>query len=184
MLNLHSLPSQKNTKRKRVGRGNASKGNYSGRGMKGQRSRSGGKSGLKLRGLKQSFLAIPKSRGFTSGRPAPQEVQVSTLERAFESGSEVSAAVLAEKGLISDSYAAVKVIGKDKLTKKLTVQLQAASKNAQEAITAAGGTFEQVPVAKRPAPAKKEAATDNTDEQQQPEQTAPQTPKKPEEPAN
>ncbi len=64
-LNLSSLVKikEKNPK-KRVGRGNASgKGSYSGRGLKGQRSRSGGKKGLKLRGLRRLSKRLPKLRG-------------------------------------------------------------------------------------------------------------------------
>ncbi len=51
-------------RRKRVGRGNASgHGTYSGRGIKGQRSRSGGKKGLKLKGLRHNIKNFPKLRG-------------------------------------------------------------------------------------------------------------------------
>ena len=61
MLGLHNLkvsPGSK-TRKRRVGRGNASgKGNYSGRGMKGQRARSGGKAGLKLKGIKKGIKVL------------------------------------------------------------------------------------------------------------------------------
>lgn len=156
MLTLHNLPSQSNKKKKRVGRGNASKGNYSGRGMKGQRSRSGGKGGLKLRGLKQSLLSVPKSRGFKSGRPRPQEINLMDLENSFEAGAEVTAAALVEKKLIDSRYKAVKVLGNGKISKSLNVKLQAASKTATEAITKAGGTFEKIGVDKKQARKEKE----------------------------
>jgi len=62
LSNLSSFRDQKPKKRK--GRGNASgRGNYSSRGMKGQRSRAGGKKGLKLKGLRQMSRSIPKQRG-------------------------------------------------------------------------------------------------------------------------
>ncbi|MCK4554160.1 hypothetical protein KAU19_04310, partial [Candidatus Parcubacteria bacterium] len=69
MLRLHNIKPNKKAvkKRKRVGRGNASgHGTYSGRGIKGQRSRSGGKSGLKRLGMKMILRNIPKKRGFKS----------------------------------------------------------------------------------------------------------------------
>lgn len=148
MLSLHTLPAQPGKKKKRVGRGNSSSGNYSGRGMKGQRSRSGGKGGLKLRGLKQSMMALPKSRGFNSGRVRPQTVSLKQLEK-FESGATVTGAELVKKGMITNARKAVKVLGTGKLTKKLTVHLQAVSKTAADAIAAAGGTFESTPLPKR-----------------------------------
>ncbi|MFH1426180.1 MAG: 50S ribosomal protein L15 [Candidatus Kerfeldbacteria bacterium] len=158
MLRLDTLPQSKGKKKKRIGRGNASKGNYSGRGMKGQRSRSGGKGGLKLKGLKQSMLATPKVRGFKSGRPANKAVNCSDLEKAFESGDTVTAKELVEKGLMRSLYQPVKILGTGTLTKKLTVKVHAASKTAKEAITKAGGTFEPVSIQKRP---KKEGSVKN-----------------------
>jgi len=69
MIGLHSIhpgPRSKKT-RTRIGRGNGSGiGTYSGRGIKGQRARSGGKSGLTARAMKPYLLRIPKSRGFAS----------------------------------------------------------------------------------------------------------------------
>jgi len=63
---------------------------------------------------------------------------------------------LLEKNLIRSIWQPVKVLGTGALTKKLTIQVQSASKTAQEAITKAGGTFEAVPMQKRP---KKERGT-------------------------
>ena len=144
MLTASRLPKTPGRKKKRVGRGNSSSGNYSGRGMKGQRARSGGKGGLKLRGLKQSMMATPKRKGFSPRYPAAQVVNVAVLEKHFEAGAEVTPSVLYTKGLIVDPKATVKILGQGALSKKLTVKVQAASKTAQEAITAAGGTFEKV----------------------------------------
>lgn len=144
MLSHHTLPKTSGKKKTRVGRGNASSGNYSGRGMKGQRARSGGKGGLKLRGLKQSFLAIPKKRGFTSPHARPQVVNLAQLDTTFDDGATVTVAALIEKGLIEDTGAPVKILSTGKLSKKLTVQAHGASKKAIEAIQAAGGAFEAV----------------------------------------
>lgn len=144
MLTLHSLPKAHGKKRKRYGRGNASKGNYSGRGLKGQRSRSGGRSGLKLRGLKQSIMALPKTRGFRSLAGASQVVSLKQLEKHFENGAVVDSAALLAKGLIQTLEAPVKILSTGKLKKALTVRVHAASKTAQEAITTAKGSFEAV----------------------------------------
>ncbi len=144
MLSLHTLPSLPGKKRQRVGRGNSSSGNYSGRGMKGQRARSGGKGGLKLRGIKQSMMAIPKLRGFKSIHPKPQVVSLATLEKMHQPGDTVTVTSLHAAGLIANPKRAVKVLASGKLSKALTVQLQQASATAKQAIEKAGGTFTQV----------------------------------------
>lgn len=142
MLTLHSLPKGSGKTKRRKGRGNASgAGNYSGRGMKGQRSRSGGKGGLKLRGLKQTFKSVPKKRGFTSPYAKAQPVNLSDLESHFESGATVDTAAVLEKGLVTSASKPIKLLGQGELTKSLTVQLPAASKSAIAAIEKAGGTF-------------------------------------------
>lgn len=141
MLSLHSLPKTSGRKSKRVGRGDSSSGNYSGRGMKGQRSRSGGKGGLKLRGLKQSILKMPKNRGFSSPHPKAQAVNLSALETHFEAGDVVTPKVLEEKGIVTNASKPVKILGSGSLTKKLTISAHGASETATKAIEAAGGTL-------------------------------------------
>lgn len=154
MLTLHTLAKGRGRLKRRRGRGNASRGNYSGRGMKGQRARSGGKGGLKLLGLKQSFLGVPKKRGFTSPQTRPQIVGVAKLEQVFAAGAEIGLKELYKAGLILSMRRPVKILGKGKLSKKFVVKTQAASQGAREAITAAGGKFEVVeltrPVASAP----------------------------------
>lgn len=144
MLTLHSFPKATGKRKLRYGRGNSKRGNYSGRGIKGQRARSGGKGGLKLRGLKQSFMGIPKSRGFRSPKSLAairQIVNLQTLEKNFNSGEVVNAAVLYKKGLILSARQPVKVLSGGRLTKKLSVRLAAASVKALAAIKAVGGDF-------------------------------------------
>ena len=81
MLTLKNLKPKKAKKAKRVGRGNASgTGTYAGRGLKGQRSRSGGKGGLKLMGLKQTFSKLPKNKGFTSPHAKLNVINIEDLE--------------------------------------------------------------------------------------------------------
>ncbi|TSC95646.1 MAG: large subunit ribosomal protein L15 [Parcubacteria group bacterium Athens1014_10] len=141
-LSLYNLkPTPKSKKRKkRVGRGNSSgHGNYSTRGMKGQRARSGGRGGLKLLGIKSTLNRIPKLKGFRSIHPKPQIVNLLDLEKRFKDDETVNAKSLLEKGLIMNSKRKIKVLGKGKLTKKLTVKLNDFSESAKEAIEKAGG---------------------------------------------
>lgn len=149
MLSLHSLQSAPHRKKKRVGRGDASRGNYSGRGAKGQRSRSGGKKGLKLRGLKQSMMAQPKSRGFSSLNAPMQIVNIGQLEHAFDAGATVDAQQLVEKQLVRSAQKVVKILGTGALTKALTVHATAVSKSAHDAILKVGGTVTLVPAPTR-----------------------------------
>lgn len=85
-LSLHTLtrdPKQK-SKKKRLGRGNSSgSGNYSGRGMKGQKSRSGGKSNLKYKGLKDRLSSIPMQKGIKPRLAKSASVSVGKLSQLF-----------------------------------------------------------------------------------------------------
>lgn len=144
MLQYHTLPHRRGKKKYRVGRGNARRGNYSGRGIKGQRARSGGKGGLKLRGLKQSMLAVPKKRGFQSANVRVQIVNLADLERVFTDGATVDRTALSAQGLIQSLRHPVKILGKGVLTKRLVVHAHAVSATAQEALRKAGGEFQQI----------------------------------------
>lgn len=143
-LNLSNLkPSKGTTKgRKRVGRGWASKGKYSGRGIKGQRSRSGGKSGLKKRGMRSVMLNIPKKRGFKSGRPDAEVVNLSGINKTFSDGVVITPKTLLAKGLISTIKNGVKVLGNGEITFKVTVKDCKVSASAAEKIAKAGGSVE------------------------------------------
>jgi len=130
--------SQKN--KKRIGRGNASgHGTYSTRGLKGQRSRSGSKKGLKLKGLKARLQKIPKLRGFKSAYPKAEPINLTVLEKNFESGSEVNIKRLHNLGLIKKNTQKVKILGAGSLTKKLTIRGCLVSTQAKEAIERSGG---------------------------------------------
>jgi large subunit ribosomal protein L15 len=141
-IGAHTITPKKDSSRtkKRVGRGNASqKGTYSGRGLKGQRSRSGGKSGGKLRGLKQSLQKVPKLRGFKSMHPKAQSVSLSTLERVAEEGVSVTSKFLKQKHVIKNTKHPVKIVASGELKKKVEVQNCLATKGAVAAIEKAGG---------------------------------------------
>jgi large subunit ribosomal protein L15 len=120
-LGLHNLKASSGStkKKKRVGRGNSSgHGTYSTRGIKGQRSRSGGKGGLKRLGLKQVILATPKRKGFTSNRPKNQTVNLSELNNNFKDGASINPQSLLRAGLIKDATASVKILGNGELKLK------------------------------------------------------------------
>jgi len=121
-LNLDTIkPAHGATKkRKTVGRGNASgHGTYSGRGLKGQNSRSGSGSGrLKRLGMKQVLLRTPKKRGFTSHKPRKQAINIEALNNYYHEGETVSPKTLLEKKLIDTMKKGVKILGKGELKVK------------------------------------------------------------------
>ena len=140
-LSLHTIQPKKGSHKtkKRVGRGLASKGRYSGRGSKGQRSRSGGKSGLKLKGIRTIMLAIPKKRGFNSNKPKAQVVNVGDLAKAFKEGSKIAPKQLLSKELISNTKVKVKILGRGTIGIKVSVSGCLVSESAKAKIEKAGG---------------------------------------------
>jgi large subunit ribosomal protein L15 len=164
-LNLSNLrPAQERKDRKRVGRGQGSgKGRYSGRGIKGQKSRAGShtmRAGFEG-GQMPMYMRVGKQRGATSKDAMPigpfrtyqQPVNVAALEQRFEAGAEVTPEALVTAGLLKNTRTDVKILGNGELTKKLTVSAHNFSKSAREKIEAAGGTISWLrgePVAKRP----------------------------------
>ncbi len=141
-------------KRRRVGRGDASSGTYSGRGMKGQRSRSGGKSGLARRAFKQNLINLPKNRGFNSPRGSAVTVTLATLERVVTKENELIAPnTLLKKGVIATIKSGVKIVARGELTKKIEVKGIKVSVGAKAAIEKAGGTV--APIVKKKKAVKK-----------------------------
>lgn len=142
-LTLHQLKPKKGSRKtiKRVGRGLGSKGTYSGRGTKGQRARSGGRSGLQLKGLRKIMLSTPKQRGFTSQYAKAAVVNLSDLARKFAAGEKVTVDTLHKKGLIRNTSSGAKILGKGALAIKLSVEGCAVSASAREAIEKAGGSI-------------------------------------------
>jgi large subunit ribosomal protein L15 len=151
-LNLSNLkPAQARKARKRVGRGLGSgKGRYSGRGIKGQKSRAG--SHTMPAGFEGGQMPIDmrtgKLRGNTSADAMPigpfrtysQPVNVASLDERFDAGAEVTPESLKAAGLIAKLSVDVKILGEGELTKKLSVTAHSFSKAAAEKIEAAGGT--------------------------------------------
>jgi large subunit ribosomal protein L15 len=151
-LSLSNLkPAQPRRARKRVGRGLGSgKGRYSGRGIKGQKARSGSH---KMRagfegGQMPIYMRLGKQRGPYSKdampigphRTSTIPLNLRDLDRVFDDGSEVTLEALVEKGLIKNTRTDVKILGQGDLTKKLTVTAHSFSASAREKIEQAGGT--------------------------------------------
>lgn len=129
------------THSKRLGRGSGSgKGNYSTKGIKGQRARTGGRRGLRRKGLKMIFQRIPKLGGFRSIHPRSAIVSVGALARIFPAGTEITPKLLRSRNLVREIRHGVKVLGDGEVTKAFTLKGFAVSASAKEKIEKAGGT--------------------------------------------
>jgi large subunit ribosomal protein L15 len=191
-LDLSNLsPAQARRDRKRVGRGLGSgKGRYSGRGIKGQKARSGSH---KMRagfegGQNPLYMRLAKTRGGSADampvgphRTRSFAVNVSALER-FDAGTEITPELLAEKGLIRHTRFDVKILGNGDLTKKLAVTAHRFSASAREKIEAAGGTVtalrddEQKPRSKKRRLRRSSAPKGEAPEEEPPAEEAPEEP--------
>ncbi|MBM7646878.1 large subunit ribosomal protein L15 [Scopulibacillus daqui] len=146
-MKLHELKPAEGSRssRKRVGRGYGSGlGKTSGRGQKGQKSRSGGGVRPGFEGGQMPLIQRLPKRGFTN--PTRKEyaiVNVETLNR-FEEGTEVTPELLMEKRIVRKLNDGVKILGNGKLNHKLTVKAHKFSASAKEAIEAAGGKIEVI----------------------------------------
>lgn len=145
-MKLHEVNAPKHKDTKRLGRGIGSgSGKTSGRSTKGQNSRTGG--GVKIGfegGQTKLSRRLPKARGFTA--IFPTTYQVVTLDQLEKIGkSSVDKNVLAAAGMISIKKPA-KLLSNGSLKTKVTVTIDAASKNAIKAVEAAGGTVILPPV--------------------------------------
>lgn len=146
-MKLHELkPADGARKDKtRVGRGTGSGcGKTSGRGHKGQKSRSGGgvRPGFEG-GQMPIYRRLPK-RGFKNiWRKEYAEVNVETLN-IFDDDTTVDAVALVEIGILKNVLDGVRILGGGELTKKLNVKAQGFTKTAIQKIEAAGGTAEVI----------------------------------------
>ncbi len=144
-LTLHTLTHPRGTKRKRkvIGRGNASgHGTYAGRGVKGQKARTGGSKGLKRKGLRMMLLRIPKTRGFT-GRPNETVVlNLDALSKTVREGMQVDAALLKTMGLVGSRAKRVKILGDGEWPHKgVAFTGLIFSQSARDKVIAAGSTI-------------------------------------------
>lgn len=141
-MQLHDLKSNTGSKsRKRVGRG-GKKGTYSGRGVKGQKSRAGRKMEPMIRGI---FKRFPKLRGSTSElmpKVLLHIVNLADLQEKFPQGGEITPKILIESqliGTIKGKMPMVKILSKGEIKAKFQVSGCLISESAKKAIEKAGG---------------------------------------------
>lgn len=146
-MKLHELSPSEGSKKKafRVGRGHGSgNGKTSGKGQKVQKARSGGgvRPGFEG-GQMPIYRRLPK-RGFTNiFAKKYTSINVEDLNK-FDNGTEITAEVLKENGVIKKINDGIVVLGRGDLNKKVTIKAKRFSKSAEEKISAAGGKAEVI----------------------------------------
>ncbi len=144
-MQFHQIKSQSRFKKsKRVARG-GKRGGYSGRGIKGQKSRAGAKIRPAARDL---FTKFPKARGrakhsFKSRMIKPAILNLSVIEKNFKNGEIVNPDILFGKGLVGrpkKGHLKVKILGDGEISKKLSFQKVLLSNSARAKIEKAGGS--------------------------------------------
>ena len=144
LSNLRPAEGSKQSDNYRRGRGHGSgNGKTAGKGHKGQKARSGSPRPGFEGGQMPLYRRIPK-RGFTNRNSKDiVGINVSALE-VFEDGAVVTVETLLETGIIKNPRDGVKILGYGKITKKLTVKVNAFSEGAKQKIEALGGTCEVI----------------------------------------
>ncbi|MBU0952684.1 MAG: 50S ribosomal protein L15 [Elusimicrobia bacterium] len=155
-MKLHNLKPAKGSRHKKkiLGHGRASgHGASSTRGMKGQRSRSGGTKAPWFEGGQMPLLRRIPKRGFTNQKFKIEYylVNVDTLENIFETGTEITPELLYEKGLIDNMALGVKILGDGEIKKSFRIKAHKFSRTAAEKIKAAGGTYEEIGISAKQA---------------------------------
>ncbi len=144
-MKLHEMKPNEGARdvRKRVGRGTSSgTGKTAGRGQKGQKARSKVRLGFEG-GQMPLFRRMPK-RGFKNiNRKEYAVVNLNDLNR-FEDGTEITATVLIEAGVVKNELSGVKVLANGELNKKLNIKVSKYSEAAKAAVEAAGGSIEVI----------------------------------------
>ena len=143
----HQLAPSKGARRnrKRIGRGDAAgQGSTAGRGMKGQKSRSGGGPRVGFEGGQLPLIkGLPMRRGFNNiFKTYYSLVKLETLDR-FEAGEVITPELLFQRGYLRNLNRPVKVVGGGELTKSLTVVAAKFTRTAREAIEAAKGSVQE-----------------------------------------
>ncbi len=144
-MQLHELkPKYKLKKRKRIGRG-GKRGTYSGKGIKGQKSRSGRRLKPIIRGVIKRY---PKLRGYKFKSKAKSQranlviLNLEILEKKFQAGEKITPELLLNKELIhkiKKRIPKIKILGKGNIKKALVIERCFVSKSAKEKIEKAGG---------------------------------------------
>lgn len=133
-MQLHQLqPKTKNKTRKRIGRG-GKRGTYSGKGIKGQRSRAGARMQPVIRELIKRYHKLRGYRVNPSGEPIAV-INLAILDKIFTTGDKITPQVLLEKKIIrriKGKTPQVKILGHGELTKELTFEDCSFSKSAEQ----------------------------------------------------
>lgn len=144
MMQLHELRTRIGRKKKRVGRG-GKRGTYSGRGLKGQKSRAGHRIRPASRDL---ILRIPKRRGFKN-KPKSDTVVVVSLEAVSRAISRRSGVSVIDKNTLREmrlipgrTTAGVKILGQGEIKTPLVFRGLRVSESAKAKIVEAGGKIE------------------------------------------
>ena len=148
-MKLNELSDNKGARkgRTRIGRGIGSgKGKTGGRGVKGQKSRSG-VSGIRQfeGGQMPLYMRLPK-RGFTKPNAKKYvEVNLGRLQTAIDAGKldagkKIDAAALVEAGVLRRAHAGVRLLGVGELKSKIEIEVAHASASAKSAVEKAGGS--------------------------------------------
>ena len=133
--------------RKRVGRGDsAGGGSYAGRGMKGQKSRSGPGVRPGFEGGQMPLIkGLPMKRGFNNRYKTYYAlVNLETLQERFEAGTRVTPEMLHQLGIVRRTRLPLKVVGDGELHQAITVAAHKFTASARAKIEAAGGTVEEL----------------------------------------
>ncbi len=143
-MQIHELSTTKKNK-KRIGRG-GKRGTYSGKGMKGQKSRSGGNVNPLFEGGRTTLIQkMKKNRGFKSPHAKKVTVSLARLDVLYNDGDTVSIETLTEKKVLRAKtvrYGA-RIVANGELTKKLTISERIGTSSiAKEKIEKAGGKVE------------------------------------------
>lgn len=149
--------------KKRVGRGIGSgKGKTAGRGVKGQKARSGVTDIRDFEGGQMPLFRRMPKRGFTNpNRRKFAEVNVGVLQAAvdagkLDAGTKIDAAALIAAGIVRRAYSGVRLLGSGELKAKLTLEVAHASAGAKAAVEKAGGAVAVTEVKTEEAPAAEE----------------------------
>ena len=146
-LNQHTFSPKNSRKKKRIGRGDSSgSGSFSGRGMKGQNSRSGGGVRPGFEGGQIALIKrLPSLRGFNNiFKVQYSVVNIDSLNEIFPNGGEVDLDILVEKGAFKNTNRPLKVVGRGEPSAAFNVKSHKCSASAKSKIEAAGGTVQVI----------------------------------------
>ena len=156
-------------KKKRLGRGiGSSKGKTSGRGHKGQKSRSGGGPRSTFEGGQMPLYRRLPKRGFNNAnfKKIYAVVNVGLLEDSFDEGALINDQSLREQGIVKGRYDGIKILGAGEVSKKFKLSVNKVSDSAKEKIEKAGGSIELSIKTEEPA-AEEPAAEEPTDQKEE-----------------